>query len=194
MMERWYNGQIRYDKRLCFPGGVSRYQRLHLSRRRGNAIRQSLASAGIIKAVTLATRCGQVVLYELTDLGRAICESVNMEVGKKPRPSLEHRYWVQQTARYFQKRGYEVKQEHPVKGNGAIDLLAERAGERIAVEVETGQSNIKANLDKIKDAGFDRIIFVATSAAAVSACQKAIEEVEHADSDTTELLTWLDIS
>ena len=61
-------------------------------------------------------------------------------------------------------------------------------------EVETGKSNIKANLDKIKDAGFDRIVFVATSATAVCACQKAIEDVGHSDSDTTELLTWLDIA
>jgi hypothetical protein len=40
---------------------VSRYQRLNLSRRRGNAIRQSLAAAGVIEAVPLATRSGQVV-------------------------------------------------------------------------------------------------------------------------------------
>ncbi len=45
---------------------VSRYQRLNLSRRRGNAIRQQLAAADIIKPVTIATRSGQVVLYELT--------------------------------------------------------------------------------------------------------------------------------
>jgi len=61
-------------------------------------------------------------------------------------------------------------------------------------DIKLGKSNIKANLDKIKDAGFDRIVFVATSPTAVSACQRAIEAVEYSDSDTTELLTWLDIS
>jgi len=172
---------------------VSRYQRLSLSRRRGNAIRQQLAAAGVIKPVTIATRSGQVVLYELTDFGRSVCSATHIETGSKPRESLEHRYWVRQTSQYFEKRGYEITCEHPVKGNGAIDILAQRAGERIAVEVETGKSNIKANLDKIKDAGFDRIVFVATSATAVCACQKAIEEVKHGDSDATELLTWLDI-
>ena len=172
---------------------VSRYHRLNLSRRRGNAVRQGLAAAGIIKAVTIPTRCGQVVLYELTELGRTLCSSAHIETGFKPRQSLEHRYWVRQTSRYFEKRGYEVKCEHPVNGNGAIDIFAQRAGEKIAVEVETGKSNIKANLDKSKNMGFDRIVFVATSPAAVTACQRAIEAVEYSDSDAAELLTWLDI-
>ena len=51
---------------------VARYQRLNLSRRRGNAIRQQLASAAVIEAVALATRWGQVVLYQLTDHGRVL--------------------------------------------------------------------------------------------------------------------------
>ena len=173
---------------------VSRYQRLNLSRRRGNAIRQHLAAAGIIKAVTIATRSGQVVLYELTDLGRTVCTSAHIEIGPQPRESLEHRYWARQTARYFEKQGYDVTREHPVKDNGAIDILAQRHGERTAVEVETGKSSITANLAKTKDAGFDRIVFVATSATAVSTCQRVIESTESGKSVKVELLTWLDVS
>ncbi len=173
---------------------VSRYQRLNLSRRRGNAIRQHLAAAGIIKAVTIATRSGQVVLYDLTELGRSVCSSAHIEIGARPRESLEHRYWVAQTAKYFEKQGYDVTREHPVKGNGAIDILAQRHGTRTAVEVETGKSSITANLGKTKDAGFERIVFVATSAMAVSACQKAIESMQTDKSAKVELLTWLDVS
>jgi hypothetical protein len=172
---------------------VSRYQRLNLSRRRGNAIRQHLAAADIIKAVTIATRSGQVVLYELTELGRSLCTSAHIEIGPRPRESLEHRYWVGQTAKYFEKQGYDVTREHPIKGNGAIDILAQRHGTRTAVEVETGKSNITTNLAKTKDAGFDKIVFVATSATAVSACQKAIEAIEPGKSAKVELMTWLDI-
>jgi len=173
---------------------VSRYQRLNLSRRRGNAIRQHLAAAGIIKAVAIATRSGQVVLYELTDLGRTVCSSAHIEIGPQSRESLEHRYWVRQTSRYFEKQGYDVTREHPVKGNGAVDILAQKHSESIAVEVETGKSNITANLAKTESAGFDRIVFVATSATAVSACQKAIEAMEPGKSKRVELLTWLDVA
>jgi len=173
---------------------VSRYQRLNLSRRRGNAIRQALADGGIINAVTIPTRSGQVVLYELTSLGRSVCSSAHIETPPVPQESLEHRYWIKQTAKYFEKRGYDITCGHPVKGNGAVDILAQRGGQRTAVEVETGKSNIKTNLAKTKGAGFDRIVFVATSPTAVSACQKAIETIGGDITQAIELLTWLDIS
>lgn len=171
---------------------VWRYQRLGLSRRRGNAIRQHLASAGIIEAVAIATRSGQVVLYELTDLGRSLCASAGIDPGSKRRESLEHSFWVNRAARYFERKSYEITREHPIKGNGVIDLLAERPGQRIAIEVETGKSNITQNLLKIQDAGFDRIVLIATSPAAVSACRKAVSSRRSNVTDI-EPLTWLDL-
>ena len=53
-------------------------------RRRGNAIRQQLSAAGIIEAVAMATRSGQVVLYQLTDLGRTVCNSAVLAADKVP--------------------------------------------------------------------------------------------------------------
>jgi Holliday junction resolvase-like predicted endonuclease len=173
---------------------VSRYHRLHLSRRRGNAVRQHLAAAGIIEPVTIATRSGQVVLYQLTDPGRLACSSAGIKTGPRPRDSLEHSFWVNRAAKHFQAKGYNVSHEHPVKGNGAIDLLAEGKGQRVAVEVETGKSNIKGNLAKIKKAGFDRIILVATSPAAVTACQKAVDSTERNQVPQVEQFTWFDLS
>ena len=173
---------------------VSRYQRLNLSRRRGNAIRQSLHAANIIEAVPIATRSGQVVLYQLTDFGRSLCSSVNIEPGPQPCESLEHRYWINKTAEHFEKKGYEITREHPIKGNGTVDLLAEKPGKRIAIEIETGKSDIKANIAKVKDAYFDRVVLVATSPSAVSACQKAIDNLPDEYSRSVELQTWLDFS
>ncbi|MGB2797019.1 MAG: DUF87 domain-containing protein [Phycisphaerae bacterium] len=171
---------------------VPRYERLHLSRRRGNAIRQSLASANIIEAVPIATRSGQVVLYELTDLGRTVCQGLGIDPGPRPRESLEHRWWVRRAAEHFEKKGYTVSHEHPIQGNGAIDLLAERPGERVAIEVETGKSDIKVNLAKVLGAGFDRVLLVATSPTAIEMCRKAFESAS-ADTQIAELMTWLDL-
>ena len=172
---------------------VSRYHRLNLSRRRGNAVRETLASAGVIERVTIATRSGQVVLYQLTDLGRKVCTSINIDPGPKPRESLEHQFWVGRAAKHFEKKGYDVVYEHPVKGNGAIDILARKPGQTVAVEVETGKSNTGENLDKIRHAGFDRVILLATSPAAAVACQKAMAEAPK-ELPANELLTWLDLS
>jgi hypothetical protein len=78
-----------------------------------------------------------------------------------------------------------------VPNDGIVDLLAERPGARVALEVETGKSDIKENITKLKDAGFDRIILLATCPEAVGACQKAMAA---AGADMpVELLTWLDL-
>jgi len=172
---------------------VSRYQRLNLSRRRGNAIRQSLAAAGIIEPILIATRTGQVVLYQLTDPGRTVCEQSGIDPGPRLRTSLEHSFWVMKVAEHFEAKGYAVTREHVIAGNGAVDLLAERPGEQVAVEVETGKSDIPTNLAKSRQAGFDRIVLVATSPAAVGICQRAIEQVP-GGCPSVEILTWLDVS
>ncbi|MFH1416663.1 MAG: hypothetical protein ABII12_00030, partial [Planctomycetota bacterium] len=173
---------------------VSRYQRLNLSRRKGNAIRQDLTKAGIIEAVPIATRSGQVVLYQLSDSGRSVCNDLAIDPGRSPRPSLEHRYWAQRVADDFENDGYDITHEYVIKGNGAVDVVADRPGERIAIEVETGKSDIKANLIKIQKAGFDRVVLLATSPSAVSACQKAVDQVDVDQRRHVQLLTWLDIS
>lgn len=172
---------------------VTRYQRLNLSRRRGNAIRQGLAQSGIIEAVSMATRSGQVMLYQLTDIGRRVCEYIHIDPGSPTHESLEHRYWVRQVARHYEQMGYDIQYEHPVKGREAVDLVATKGGRRMALEVETGKSDIKANIAKMKDADFDEIILVATSSAAISACQKAVENIHPKTIPHVELLTWLDM-
>ncbi len=173
---------------------VNRYQRLRLSRRKGNAIRQAMESAGIIERVVIATRTGQVVLYQLTEPGRQVCQDQHLEPGPVPRESLEHRWWVYHVRSHYEQQGYEVALEHPVKGNGAIDLLASRPGETIAIEVETGKSDIKANLENMRKGRFDKMIMLATSPAAAAACSRALENAGMSDSAAIILQTWLDIS
>ena len=147
-----------------------------------------------VEAVAIATRSGQVMLYELTDLGRSVCTAAGIDPGPRPRTSAEHMFWVRRTSTYFEKDGYVVTHEHAIKGNGAVDLLAERPGERIAVEVETGKSDVKANLAKIRQADFDRVVLVATSPSAVTVCQRAVDDTKPGQRPRVELLTWLDVS
>jgi Holliday junction resolvase-like predicted endonuclease len=133
-----------------------------------------------------------VVLFQLTDAGRVLCSSLGIDPGPQPHESLEHMFWVDRAAKHFEKEGYETRREHPIKGNGAVDILATRPGESVVIEVETGKSDTKENLTKIAHAGFDRIVLLATSPAAIEACQKAMASVS---SDLpVQLMTWLDIS
>ena len=171
---------------------VARYHRLHLSRRRGDAVRRYLIDNGFVEPVRIATRTGQVVLYQLTKTGRELCTTLQIDPGPYLRESLEHRYWVKKAADYYKGKGYEITFEHPVKDNGMIDILAQRVGERIAIEVETGKSSTLTNLKNAKKAKVDKLVFVATSPSAVSVCQKTIQK--NGQDISIELLTWLDIS
>lgn len=172
---------------------VVRYQRLHLTRRRGNAIRRQLAEDALIDSVPIATRSGQVILYELTESGRSVARQVGLEPRPHQTQSLEHRYWVHRSARHFQAQGYEITMEYQIAGNGAIDLVAQRGGRRVAVEVETGKSNIKQNLKNLDGESFNRSIMLATSPSAAAACHRAITE-RKASAAPVELWTWLDVS
>jgi hypothetical protein len=170
---------------------VSRYQRLHFSRRRGNAIRQDLLAAGLIEAVAIATRSGQVVLYQLTDTGRTACGHLDIDPGPPPRASLEHSYWADRLSEHFENQGYHVSREHAIPGDGVVDLVAENDRERVAIEVETGKSDIAQNVRKLAGAPFDRVVILATSPAAMEACQRAFAlcgEPLHA-----QLITWVDL-
>jgi hypothetical protein len=173
---------------------VARYHRLDFSRRRGNAIRQKLEKSNIIKPLRIATRCGQVTLYQLTDSGISVCRSANIIFQNSPRESLEHSFWVHRAAEHLRKQGYETSLEHRVKDNGFIDILAEKGGRKTAVEIETGKSDIDRNLSKIRHADFSEIILVAVRPQAVSACHKAVSRLEPASKIPVRIITWLDIS
>lgn len=172
---------------------VSRYERLHLSRRKGNAIRQSLQTAGLIEAVPIATRSGQVMLCDLTDAGRSAAEAHGIDPGRPSRAGLEHCYWVSRVAEHFARRGFEVIHEYHIPGDGHADLVAERPGERIAIEVETGKSDISANLEKLRGAGFDRIILVASSPAASAECLRIYSALPEDQLASIKLQSWLEI-
>jgi hypothetical protein len=172
---------------------VSRYERLSLSRRRGNAIRKDLVAAGLVEPVPLATRSGQIILYQLTGAGRSVCERNGIDTGPRPRASLEHIFWTQRVAEHYEGQGYEIRREYRIDGNGAIDLLAENHHERLAIEIETGKSDITENLRKLKGAGFKRIILLATSPAAVTACKQAIDGLGADPNTPVDLMTWLDL-
>ena len=44
----------------------------------------------------------------------------------------------------------------------AADLGAIKGNERIAIEVETGKSDVKENVRKCREAGFEKVVLVRT--------------------------------
>ena len=79
-------------------------------------------------------------------------ENSGAERLKVSRESLAHEYWKRYYAHVFQEKGYQVTLEAP-RRHGRADILAVksaengvRAGESIAIEVETGKSDVVWNV------------------------------------------------
>jgi len=144
-----------------YAGVVERYKRLGTSRRNGNRVKERLVDTGIIKPIDIPTRSGKIVLLELTSVGVTALKESGMETKPKTRwGGLEHEYWKHKVAHHYQEQGYQVKLEE--SGQGFTDIVAEKDGKRIAIEIETGKSDWKKNIEKNIGGGFHSMILVAT--------------------------------
>ena len=56
-----------------------------------------------------------------------------------------------------------MTEEAPVGGGKAIDIVATQNGKRIAFEIETGKSDVNANVEKAISADIKTIYIIATS-------------------------------
>ena len=140
---------------------TERYRGLSLSVRCGHALYNSLVSCGLLSCRSLSVGAGRIKMLSLTEQGRKV---LGMSAGETDRHgAAEHQYWVQRLAKHLRAAGYQVETEAPIGGGKTIDLVATRAGKRVAFEVETGKSDAAANVRKCLAAGMDRVVVAATS-------------------------------
>jgi len=143
-------------------GVVERYRRLGVSRRKGSTWKEHLTSKAIVQPIDIPTRGGRVVLLEPTPQGIALLKDLGVEVPSGPRMGgLEHEYWRHKVAERLRNDGYDVRMEESV--NGYADLTASRERTRVAVEIETGKSDWRSNIDKnLKNASVS-LLMIATN-------------------------------
>ena len=157
-------------------GAVERYRGLGLSRRKGNTIRESLINKDCLSPVDIALHCGKTVLVDLTETGRRVLRANGFEETKRRRESLEHDYWKQTIGEMLRKKGWTVHIELEV--NGYTDIVAQKGERKAAIEIETGKSDWKANLQKNVKKGFEEIMILATRPEAYEKISKEMPEVE----------------
>ena len=78
------------------------------------------------------------LLLRLTKKGK---EALGLDGKSQERASLVHEYWKRWYAGQFNKEGYRVYLQVP-RRSGNVDMLAVKDGESVAVEIETGKSDI----------------------------------------------------
>ena len=75
--------------------------------------------------------------------------------------SLE--YWKNKYAQILKNKGFDITFEKPIGEGKTVDVVATKNDKQIAIEVETGRSDILSNINKCLQAKFDKIIVVAVN-------------------------------
>ena len=129
-------------------------------------IHSALSDKGLINSVTVDLK----KLFEVTEYGKTIAEEHGISIPKKQtRGGLEHDYWIEQTVQFLRKHEFE-----PVCEVDNIDIVDIKAG--LAIEIETGKSDIKANLLKLENSRISSCFMLATNKQAEVKIKKIADE------------------
>ncbi len=136
-------------------GLSSRYAKMEVSVRNGNKTKNWLEEQGVIRIVSVNKGDATIKLVELTALGKRLARRAfpDWRVTKQLRGGAEHRYWQDRVATALESEGLEVEREKKLNGDSA-DVVTKDT----AIEVETGKSNIRKNIEKNLEVGNDVLV------------------------------------
>lgn len=141
-------------------GVTKRYARIGLNRYQGNKLQNELLGKRLVYFRPVSTLKGRLKVLVLTDKGKRAIKDVKIEKIFNKRGSFEHEYAKFKVGEYYRKRGYWVTFEYKIGEGKSVDVVAEKDGKRIAIEIETGKSDAVYNIRKDLEAGFDEVICV----------------------------------
>lgn len=144
-----------------------RYKRLGLSADKGSRIKRSLVDHGVLEEQQVKIGRTRRILLRVTQEAR---RQLGLDSSKLERGSIAHEYWKRYYAQLFKEQGYQVQLEAP-RLDGRVDVLAQKGNESVAIEVETGKSDVVKNVKRDLRARFARVLVVATD-------EKAMRKVE----------------
>jgi len=125
-----------------------RYQRLGWHMEVGNRTKDAIIKRGLARFDAVSTPRGQVKILTLTPDGIAVLASRGVALRQQRAGGAEHEFWKHELRSVLQQHEYEVAEEFPLGGGKTADLRAERNGHVLFIEVETGRSDIAANVAK----------------------------------------------
>jgi hypothetical protein len=108
---------------------------------------------------------GRIKVLVLTDKGKKNIKDVKIENVFNKNASWEHEYWKYRIGMYYRKKGFNVTYEYRIGEGKSVDVVAEKDGRKIAIEIETGKSDYMYNVMKNLEYGFDEIIVAALNKA-----------------------------
>src|SRR5216684_6062766 len=88
----------------------------------------------------------RVKLLALTAQGAADLQRRGVQVVSSDRAGLEHEFWRARIKEHCESRGYTVTEEYHLGDGKRVDLVARHQARMILIEVETGKSDVQANI------------------------------------------------
>ena len=154
-----------------FVGLVKRFKELGLKVADGYKPIDELVKLKLIIPVTIDGNR----LYEITPAGR---KKLGEKFNQPGRGGLEHRYYVDKIKfHYLDQEGFTYLE----KDN--LDLVVETVSTTIAIQVETGKSNVKGNLVKLNQFKADQKIVVATNKETELKIKNMVAELQELNHD-----------
>lgn len=142
---------------------TQRYERLGWNAKTGNTIKDAVISKGFARFETVSTPTARVKILSLTGNGESCLAERGVDLRRSRHGGAEHEYWKWAIRSRLERAGYAVDEEYPVGDGKTVDLRATLGSEVVWVEVETGRSDILANIAKCR-ALPGRVVFVFTDA------------------------------
>lgn len=152
------------------------YSRADVNQRQGNKTKNQLIGKDLIRTLKLPKITGRGRRPQgitLTEIGMAEARNrgFNLVPEAGRRGGLLHRYLAKLTHEEFKKSGYHVEVEQNIGDSKTIDLVVNG---KIAVEIETGHSDIQANIMKLKQ--FDQRLIICADRPTKRRIQKLAEQ------------------
>ncbi len=101
-------------------------------------------------------------------------QALGLDSKNRERASLVHEYWKRWYSSQFKKRGYRVHLKVP-RRSGKVDGVARKGAENIAIEIETGKSDVVWNVKQDLLSGFDKVLVVTTDKKALGKVERELE-------------------
>lgn len=89
---------------------------------------------------------------------------------------------------HYRRKGFEVTFEYKIGDGKSVDLVAEKDGKRIAIEIEAGKSDSLYNVRKDLEARFDEVLLVFLSDKAKSEAEFQFSSISLSGKDRVRII------
>jgi len=156
---------------LQYPedGVKQRYKRLAISMDKGNKLKKQLIQSGLLEEALLPHGSTRKLHLRLSKQARRLLGASQ----EKTFGGIAHEYWKEYYAQAFRDQGYQVVLEAPRK-SGRVDILASKGSEHVAIEVETGKSDVVQNVREDLRLRVSKVLVIVTEESALSSIERQL--------------------